>query len=335
MIPRSKTAFVTGGTGFLGYEMIRQLLASGHRVIALSRSGTLPGDLPSENLEIARGDLDDVAALENAMRGAAITYHVAANVQMWKKRWEESERANVVGTRNMVQAARNAGVDRFVFTSTGSTIGKPYPPTDEIVTVDETSTYNFAPLEMVYPHTKWLAEQEVQRAATEGLHTVITHPTAVFGPGDWKANVLPLFLATRSLTGIAVPNGMRTTCDVRDVAAAHLTAAARASAGSRYILGGEQLSVRELFSRIAAAVGGKPPRFTLPNWAVLGLSRLMETSATISGKPPKLSYEMALQSTFRVRMSSKRAADELGYASRPLNESLADAVRFYQEQGWL
>ncbi len=335
MISRNNTAFVTGGTGFLGYEIVRQLLDGGHRVLALSRNGTLPGDLPKENLEIVRGDLDETGKLAEGMRGVAVVYHVAANVQMWTTRWAESERANVVGTRNMVQAARKSGVDRFVFTSTGSTIGKPYPPTNEVVTVDEESKYNFAPLKMVYPHTKWLAEQEVLRGAAEGLETVITHPTAVFGPGDWKANVLPLFLATKTPAGMAVPNGIRTTCDVRDVAMAHIVAAARAPAGSRYILGGEILSVRELFAKIAMAMGGRAPRMTLPNWTVLGVARMMEVGASLSGRPPKLSYEMALQSTFRARLSSKRAADDLGYGSRPLDESITDAVRFYGEQGWI
>jgi dihydroflavonol-4-reductase len=335
MISRTKTAFVTGGTGFLGYELIRQLLDGGHRVLALSRNGAMPGNLPKENVEIVRGDLDDAGMLAEMMRGVSVVYHVAANVQMWTKRWEESERANVTGTRNMVRAAKKAAVDRFIFTSTGSTIGKPYPTTNDVVTVDEESKYNFAALKMVYPHTKWLAEQEVLRGAAEGLETVITHPTAVFGPGDWKANVLPLFLATRTSAGMAVPNGMRTTCDVRDVATAHIVAASRAPAGSRYILGGEQLLVRELFTKIAMAMGGKPPRVTLPDWAVLGVARLMEVGASLSGRAPKLSYEMALQSTFRARLSSKRATEELGYASRPLNESIRDAVQFYREQGWV
>jgi dihydroflavonol-4-reductase len=128
---------------------------------------------------------------------------------------------------------------------------------------------------------------------------------------------------------------MRSTCDVRDVATAHIVAASRARAGGRYILGGEQLSVRELFTRIAKAMGGRAPRFTMPNWAVLGVARMMEVGASLSGRPPKLSYEMALQSTFRVRMSSQRAAKELGYASRPLDESIRDAVRFYRERGWV
>ena len=335
MIPRSKTAFVTGGTGFLGYELIRQLLEGGHRVVALSRNGTLPGNLPKENVEIAVGDLDDAGALAQAMRGTSVVYHVAANVQMWTKKWDESERANVMGTRNMVQAARKAGVDRFIFTSSGSTIGKPFPPTEEVVTVDEDSAYNFAALRMVYPHTKWLAEQEVLRGASEGLHAIITHPVAIFGPGDWKANVLPLFLATRTLTGLAAPNGIRTTCDVRDVATAHIVAAEKAPSGRRYILGGEYLTVRDLFTRIAHVMDGKPPRFTLPNWAILGAARLMEAGASVTGRPPKVSYEMAFQSTLRARLSSQRAADELGYASRPLDQSIADMARFYREQGWV
>ncbi|MDC3952767.1 NAD-dependent epimerase/dehydratase family protein [Polyangium jinanense] len=334
-IPRRKTAFVTGGTGFLGWEIIRQLLEAGHHVVALSRSGDLPGDLPRAALEIVRGDLDDVETLTEAMRGASVVYHVAADVRMWRAKWVEIERTNVTGTRNMLSAARRAGVPRFVFTSTGSTIGKPYPPPHAVVTVDETSPYNFAPLQMVYPHTKWLAEQEVERAGREGLFVVITHPVAVFGPGDWKRNVLPLFWATRKGTTIAAPNGIRTTCDVRDVATAHLAAAERGSSGRHYILGGEALSVRALLTRIAAAAGGKAPRFTLPDRAVMGLSFLMESASRLTGRPPMLSHEMALQSTFRVRLSSERAARELGYTSRPLDVSLADAARFYREQGWL
>jgi dihydroflavonol-4-reductase len=334
-IPRGKTAFVTGATGFLGYEIARQLLDSGHHVLALSRSGDLPGDLPRKTLEIVRGDLDDTDLLAEAMRGAAVVYHVAADVRMWRARWAEIERTNVGGTRNMVEAAKRAGVDRFVFTSTGSTIGKPFPPTEQVVTVDETSTYNFAALEMVYPHTKWLAEQEVERAVAEGLDAVITHPVAVFGPGDWKKNVLPLFLATRTATGFFAPNGFRTTCDVRDVATAHLAAAERGAKGRHYILGGEALSVRDLLARIAAAAGGRAPRATLPDSAILGLSRVMEGVARVTGRPPKLTHEMALQSTMRAKMSSDRAARELGYACRPLDESLADAVRFYREQRWM
>lgn len=335
MISRDMTAFVTGGTGFLGYELIRQLLDNGHHVLALSRNGTLPGDLPKEHLEIVRGDLDDEAMLEEATRGVRVVYHVAANVQMWRKKWAESENANVVGTRHLVRAAKKAGVNRFVFTSSGSTIGKPYPPTREIPTLNEESEYNLAPFNMVYPHTKWLAEQEVLREKSDEFEVVITHPVAVFGPGDWKANVLPLFLATRTLAGMAVPDGIRTTCDVRDVATAHIAAAEKGVSGRRYILGGEVVSVRELFTRIAKVMDGKAPRFTLPNWAMLGLARTMEFVAEYSGRPPKVSYEMAVQSIFRARLSSERAAKELGYASRPLDQSIADMASFYREQGWI
>ena len=330
-----KTAFVTGGTGFLGWEIVRQLLTQGHKVVALSRSGTLPGDLPQASLEIVKGDLDDTTTLREAMAGISDVYHVAADVRMWPERWDEIEKTNVTGTRNMVEAATKAGVRKFVYTSTGSTIGKPFPPTKTVVTVDETNAYNFAPLRMVYPHTKWLGEQEVLAGVKAGLDAVITHPTAVFGPGDWKRNVLALFLATRTPTGFFATNGIRTTCDVRDVAAAHLAAAERGQTGRHYILGGERLPVRALLTKIARVAGGRPPRATLPDWAVLGLSRGMEATAKLTGKPPKLSYEMALQSTLRAEMSSARAERELGYVSRPLDESLADAAQFYRERGWL
>jgi len=335
MIPRQKTAFLSGATGFLGYEIARQLLATGHRVLALCRSADLPGDLRSSTLEIVRGDLSDRKILAEAMRGVSVVYHVAADVRMWRAKWAEIERTNVNGTRNMLEAAKSAGVDRFVFTSTGSTIGKPFPPTKEVVTVDETSAYNFADFKMVYPHTKWLAEQEVKRYVSAGLDAVITHPVAIFGPGDWKKNVLPLFLATRTATGLFATNGFRTTCDVRDVAAAHIAAAARGRAGEHYILGGEALSVRDLFSRIAKVTGGRAPIGVLPDAAILGVSRIMEAVAAVTGKPPKLSHEMALQGTLRARLSSEKAAHELGYTSRPLDASLTDAANFYRTQGWL
>jgi len=134
---------------------------------------------------------------------------------------------------------------------------------------------------------------------------------------------------------MATPNGFRTTCDVRDVAAAHLAAAKQGKTGRHSILGGEQLSLCDLFARIAKVAGGTAPRFDLPDQAVLWVAKGMEAAARFTKKPPKLTYEMALQSTIRVRLSSERAASELSYTSRPLDESLADAAGFYRERGWL
>jgi dihydroflavonol-4-reductase len=173
----------------------------------------------------------------------------------------------------------------------------------------------------------------VLRGAGEGLSAVIAHPTAVFGPGDWKHNLLPLFRAAKRGTALAVPRGIRTTCDVRDVARAHLALAERGRPGERYILGGESLSVRDLMTRIARVVGGRRPLFTLPDAAILRVGALMDAVAEATGRPPVLSREMALQSTFTARLSSDKAAREIGYASRPLGESLRDAAAWYRARG--
>ena len=336
-----RKAFVTGATGFLGYELARQLARAGVEVRELRRGGELPGELAGLGVSAVRGDLDDERALAAAMRGTDAVFHVAADVGMWPRRWGAIARVNVQGTRNVARAALAAEVERFVFTSSGSTIGKPLPSASSPpraggpVTVDERDAYNLAPLAMVYPHTKWLAEEEVWRVARVGLAAVVTHPCAIFGPGDWKHNLLPLFAAPRSLLGLAVPRGYRTTCDVRDVAAAHVVAARRGRPGERYILGGECMTVRELFARIARHAGGRAPLATLPDAAVVAAGTLLERVGDLRDVAPRLTREMALQSTFRVRLSSAKAERELDYHPRPLDESLADAVAWYRAQGLL
>lgn len=332
--PRS--AFVTGATGFVGCEIARQLADAGARVVALSRSGRLPAELHERDVRCVQGDLQTPATLQAAMQGCDVAFHVAADVNMWPRRWAASVSTNVLGTRNVVAAALAAGVARMVFTSSAATIGKPLARHGrELVTLDERDEYNLHALQMVYPHTKWLAEQEVIRGIERGLDAVITHPAAVLGPGDWKHNTLPLFTAPRRRLCLAVPGGYRTTCDVRDVAAGHLAAAIQGRRGEHYLLGGECVSATELFGLIADEAGGAHPRFVLPDRVVIGLGRLLEVAADLTNHPPLLSWEMALQSTLRVRLSSAKAARDLGYASRPARESIRDAVTWFRSHGLL
>lgn len=330
---RGATAFVTGATGMLGYGVARALAHAGARVRALSRSGGLPGELGALGVEVVRGDLLDEGALERGLAGARFTFHVAADVRMWRGAWADVLRTNVDGTRAVVDAALRAGVERLVFTSSAATLGKPLDATrGEPVVIDERSAYALAPAGMVYPHTKWLAEREVLRGAERGLDVVITHPAAVFGPWDWKQNVLRLFRAVRSGATVAVPGGLRTICDVRDVADAHLAAALRGRRGERYALGGEVMSVRDLFGAIAREVGGRGPALELPAGLVVAIGRAGDALATLRGREPALSEEMAVQSTLRVAISSEKAARELGYRSRHARASFADAVAWYRAE---
>lgn len=328
-------AFITGATGLVGYDLAHQLIERGFEVRALSRSGRLPGDL-GKQVEIIRGDLGDVPTLTDAMQGAQWVFHVAADVNMWRNRWAESIRTNVTGTENMLRAARKAGVDRFIHTSTVASLGKPPPREGEPpVTIDESTTYNLADYQMVYPHTKWLAECAVEDAVAAGLDAVVTRPAMIFGPGDWKGNFLPLFkMAQKGRLGFA-PRGYRTTCDVRDVALGHIQAAEKGKCGEDYVLGGECVTAKGMLDRVAAAVDGRGPRTTVPDRVMLAIGKAADAVADVTGKPPLLSSEMAVQAIFRVCASSAKAERELGYHARPLDESIRDSVRWYRDQGML
>lgn len=331
-----KRAMLTGATGFLGYAIARALRHAGADVAALVRQKALPGELDALGVRAVQGDLHDARALDRALDGADYVFHVAADVRMSRAVWAEALHTNVEGTRVLVDRALARKVPRFVLTSSGSTLGKPLDATTGAIrTIDESSAYDFAKLGWVYPHTKWLAEELVRQARERGLDPVITHPTAILGPWDWKQNLVPLFRASLAPLGFLTSGGARSVCDVRDVADGHLAAALHGRTGERYALAGEGMTVRELQTRIARAVGGHEPRVEVPAGAMRTLGRALDAVATLRGTTALLSEEMAMQATLRVVVSSAKAERELGYRSRPADESIRDAVAWYREQGLL
>ena len=333
---QGRTVFVTGASGLLGYAIAHTLLERGARVRALCRGAALPGDLGAMGVTVIAGDLDDRAALRRGLDGAEQVFHVAADVRMWRGAWAEVLRTNVQGTRNVVEAALETRPARLVLTSSAATLGRPLDATSgPPVPIDERNTYDLGHLGMIYPHTKWLAEQEVEQGRARGLAAVITHPAAVFGPWDWKHNALPVFKATQGLGGFAIPGGYRTLCDVRDVAEGHLAAADRGREGEHYAFGGHPMPLRDLFALIAREVGGHAPRVTLPAGATRALGRVADALALLRGKAPLFTEEMALQATLRVAVRSDKAARELGYRSRPPEETIRDAVAWYRAEGAL
>lgn len=333
---KGQRALVTGATGFLGSAIVEQLLDRGASVRALARSDGLVPSLEGRGIEVVVGSMTDPRAVERAMADVAFVFHVAADLRMYPAAYDEAYRANVTATRVLAEAAEHAGVRRFVYTSSGSTLGKPRDAfAGAVRTIDESCEYNFDGLGWVYPPTKFLGEQEVLAACRRGLDAVITHPTAIFGPGDWKKNLLPLFRASSQWLGRFATQGTRSVCDVRDVAEGHLRAAVLGRSAERYALSGELLTVRELMSAIAESVGGRGPSVALPASLVLALARVSETVAESRGRPPLFSREMAMQSCFRVWVSSAKAERELGYRSRPARESITDTAGFYRARGWL
>jgi dihydroflavonol-4-reductase len=333
---RGERALVTGATGFLGSAIVEALLDRGARVRVLARGDVLGPPLEGRDVEVVVGAMTDERVVERALGDVAYVFHVAADLRMFPAAYDEAYRANVTATRVLVEGAERAGVRRFVYTSSGSTLGKPRDAFDGPVrTIDETCAYNFDGLGWVYPPTKYLGEVEVLAACSRGLGAVITHPTAIFGPGDWKKNLLPLFRAPSKWYGRVATRGTRSVCDVRDVAEGHLRAAVLGRSGERYALSGELLSVSELMSAIAESVGGRGPSVALPAPLVLTLARASQTIAELRGRAPLFSREMAMQSCFRVWVSSAKAERELGYRSRPARQSIRDTADFYTARGWL
>ncbi len=331
-----EAAFVTGATGFLGSHVARQLAEAGVDVRVLARPGAKMDALEGVDVTVIEGGLEDEAALAKGMVGADWVFHVAASVNMWKNRWAMSHRVNVLGTRAMVQAALKSGVKRFVHTSTVSTIGKPLGSSDDdVVEVDEDTTYNLEEFSMTYPHTKWLAELEVKAGLAQGLAAVIIHPSMIVGPGDVNVNIGRYLMEAKKNRMVLAPDSWTNLCDVRDVAQGHILAAQKGGVGEHYILTAHAVPAREFYAACAELTGGMKPFFTLPTGVLLGLGRLMDAVGDLTGEEPLFTTEMAQQGSLKFRIRNDKAVRELGYTTRPWRDSLEDAHAWYHERGMI
>jgi dihydroflavonol-4-reductase len=325
-------ALVTGATGFVGAAVARALGAAGWQVRVLVRSGSDRGNLQRLAAEVVEGDLADVGSLERALAGCAGLFHVAADYRLGARDPEPLYRTNVDGTRNILNAARRAEVPRVVYTSSVATIGIPADgsPGDERTPVALSSMIGH------YKRSKYLAEEVAREAARAGLSVVIVNPSTPVGPGDIKptpTGQLVLDAAAGRMPAY-VDTGLNIV-HVDDVAAGHLLAFERGTAGERYILGGEDMTLQMILAQIAQLVGRKPPRIRLPYAAVLPVAYLAEAFAKISGRSGRVTLEGVRMSRKRMFFSSGKAVSELGYRWRPPSEAFDDAVRWFRERGVL
>jgi len=331
-------ALVTGATGFVGAAVTRALLAAHWQVRALVRHGSDRSNLGQLDVEVAEGDLNDFDSLSRAARGCAGLFHVAADYRLGARDPSQLYRNNVEGTRNMLNAARRAGVQRIVYTSSVATIGIPADgaPGDERTPVALENMIGH------YKRSKYLAEQVVREAAretaaaSEATSVVIVSPSTPVGPGDVKptpTGQLVLDAAAGRMPAY-VDTGLNIV-HVDDVAAGHLLAYERGEAGERYILGGQDMTLREILETIANLVGRKPPRVRLPYGVVLAAAYLAEGYAKLSGSSGRITLEGVRMSRKRMFFSSAKAVRELGYRWRPPVEAFDDAVRWFKERGAL
>jgi len=325
-------ALVTGVTGFVGAAVARALIAHGWQVRGLVRSGARELNLQALQVEVARGELADRASLESALAGCDALFHVAADYRLWAPDSREMYRTNVDGTRSILEAARAAGVRRIVHTSSVATVGLPADGSQG----DERTPVSLADMIGHYKRSKFLAEQLVRDWVQPGERVVIVNPSTPVGPGDVKPTPTGQIIvdAARGRTPAYVDTGLNI-AHVDDVAEGHLLALEHGKSGERYILGGEDLLLRDILRIIAELVGRRPPRVRLPHAAVLPIAYLAEGFARLTGGTTRITVDGVRMARKRMFYSSARAARELGYRSRPARAALADAVRWFAQNGYL
>jgi dihydroflavonol-4-reductase len=284
------------------------------------------------DLELAEGDLLDRASLERAARGCKALFHVAADYRLWAPDPQVLYRTNVEGSRDLLTAAAEAGVERMVYTSSVATLGinRDGSPADE-----ETPS---ALADMIghYKRSKFLAEQAVQELAVQGVPVVIVNPSAPIGPRDIKPTPTgrTILDAAAGRMPAYVDTGLNV-AHVDDVARGHLLAFERGEIGRRYILGGTDMSLRDILCEVASIVGGRPPRVCVPHNLLMPFAHIADRYARYSGREPRLSVDALRMSKKRMYFVCSRAKQELGYSARPARRAIEDAVAWFSEHGYL
>ena len=327
-----RKALVTGATGFVGAAVARALLAEGWEVRALVRGGSDRRNVATLAVEQVVGDLTDAASLERALAGCEGAFHVAADYRLWAPQPQVLYRTNVDGTGNLLDAARRAGVRRVVYTSSVATVGI---PADGRPGVEDTAV-SLGDMIGHYKRSKFLAEERAREAAARGVPVVIVNPSTPIGPGDVKPTPTGQIVldAARGRTPAYVDTGLNIV-HVDDVAAGHLLAFHHGRIGERYILGGEDMTLRQILTFIAQLVGRSPPRIRLPHGAVLPVAYVSELYARLTGHPTRVTVEGVRMARKRMFFSSDKAVRELGYRWRPPTEAFADALRWFRANGYL
>jgi dihydroflavonol-4-reductase len=326
-------SLVTGGTGFVGAAVVRLLLSDGYAVRALVRRGCDLRNLDGLDIELTRGDLGDRNSLRQALKGCRRLFHVAAHYALWAPDPNVFYRVNVDGTRNLLQTAMEAGVERVVYTSTVGALGyrEDGGPADEKtpVTLDQMIGH--------YKRSKFLAEEEARRAAASGLPVVIVNPSTPVGPRDIKptptGQIIVDFLNRRMPAYIDTGLNL---IDVDDVAWGHLLAADRGKVGERYILGHRNLTLKQIFSILAEITKIPAPRVRLPYRLILPLAYANQwLSNRITKKPPRIPLEGVKMARRHMFFDSSKAIRELGLPQSPIEQALERAVTWFIENGYV
>lgn len=325
-------ALVTGGTGFIGSSIVRELLRAGFKVRALVRKGSDTRNLDGLEIEHATGDITDPASLARAMRGCTHVFHAAALYSFWVTTPGLIERVNVDGTRNVLQAALEAGVERVVYTSSVAALAVPQKgiPVDEATPVDPSKIIG------AYKKSKYAAQQVALEYAAKGLPVVIVNPSFPVGPRDIKptptGQTIVDFLNHR--LPAYIDTGMNVV-DVEDVARGHVLAAENGTVGERYILGGKNMTMGELLAILSRVTGIPAPRVRLSYRSLLALSYANAALCKMARTTPRMTPDTIRMSRHYMYYNPAKAIKELGLPQTPPEVALEKAIDWYVENGYV
>lgn len=326
------TVLVTGASGFVGSAVVRRLLDAGFKVRALVRESSPRDNLSGLDVDIMTGDLREPETLLPAFDGCDGLFHVAADYRLWAPHPQDIYASNLRGSRNVMLAAERVGVKRLVYTSSVATLGlrADASPADEDTPVAVSDMIGH------YKRSKFLAEQKVRKlGAKENLDVVIVNPSTPVGPRDIKPTPTGRIIvdAARGRMPAYVDTGLNI-AHVDDIAAGHLAAYQHGTPGRRYILGGENMTLRDILVEVAQLTGHRPPRMRLPHGVVVPLAYVSEAFSRLSGYTPSLTIASAKLARKKMFFSHERAQRELGYNPRPAKQAFADAVRWFRENDY-
>ena len=330
--------FVTGGSGFVGGNLVHELVQRGHTVKALLRPGSDLRGLEGAQYEFAQGDVGNKAALKEAMKGCDVCFHVAASYHLWMKDYAPMYAANVEGTRNVLTAAAEAGVSRIVYTSTVGCVAVPREENGQVTPTDENCYATLEQMTNHYKRSKWQGEQVAMELVKRGLPIVIVNPSAPVGPRDVKPT--PTGKVIVDYLNRKMPAYLDTGLNwvhVRDVAIGHILAAQEGRLGHRYILGHAEgnLTMKQAFDLLEEITGVPAPKFKVPYAVALAAAHVDEAIASVTGKEPKAPLAGVRMAKYKMFFNPAKAIQELGMPQTPPKQALADAVTWFKANGYV
>jgi dihydroflavonol-4-reductase len=327
------STLVTGATGFVGSHIARLLVQRGEQVRVLVRRTSRTSVLDGIDCERVTGDLCEPASLKTIVRGVRRVYHVAADYRLWSRDPAEIYSSNVEGTRNLLNAAGEAGAERIVYTSTVATVAV---PTSDGRLPDESTPATLQQMIGHYKRSKFIAEREVLDAAATGMPVVVVNPTTPVGPGDWKptptGRIIVDFLNGRMPA--YVDTGLNLVA-VEDVAEGHLLAAERGKPGERYILGGRNMTLAEILFELALITGRPAPRVRIPHGVAMAAACVDTAICRVLRREPHIPLEGVRMARHRMFVETSKAEREMGFHAGPVAAALERAVRWYQQNGYI